>query len=172
MSLKQFAVAALLMWMTATSANAADITGKVMGVFHEPVNVNNKWMDKVSVVVASCANPSQWVKAFYSPGAVSEDNALGFLYRDQANAARAMVMKNQYMNSINGHVTLSLNEQNQIMKTTFWGYNWECGKDVSAPGSGASAYGGGASAQPAQQPAKPPASGAGAAINPLKRFGF
>jgi hypothetical protein len=125
----------------ALPAIARDVTGKVTAVYHEPVVVNNKTLDKVSVSVNNCAT-GQWETFAYSPGAVSDDNSLGFLFNDLANAARSMATKNQYMNSVSGHVTLAVNEQNMVQRTTFWGYNWECGKDLDAgapmsPASGA-----------------------------------
>ncbi len=144
-------------------AIARDITGKVMAVYHEPVVVNAKTLDKVSVSVNNCAT-NQWETASYSPGSVSDDNNLGFLFNDLANAARSVAMKNQFMNSVSGHVTLSVNEQNTIQKTMFWGYNWECGQDLE----GKSAPAGGVRTTPAAPVQQKPASPA----NPLRKFGF
>jgi len=146
------------------AAQAKDITGKVVAVYHEPVTVNGKTLDKVSVSLSNCAT-GQWETFSYSPGGVSDDNSLGFLYRDLANAGRSMVSKSQYMTSVSGHATLVVNEQNVIQKTTFWGYNWECGKDIEGKPSAASAPAGGGATTPAAQPA-----GGGGAANPLGKF--
>lgn len=156
----------------AMPAQARDITGKVVAVYLEPVTVNTKVMDKVSVSVRDCTT-GQWETASYSPGYVSDDNSLGFLYNNLANAARSMVTKNQFMSSVSGHVTLAVNENKVIQKTTFWGYNWECGQDLdSGRGSAAPMGNSVAPAQSAQpQPTAKP-TGAGAALNTFRRFGF
>jgi hypothetical protein len=152
-------------------AQARDITGKVMAVYLEPVTVNTKVMDKVSVSVKDCAT-GQWETASYSPGYVSDDNSLGFLYNNLANAARSMATRNQFMNSVSGHVMLSVNENKVIQKTTFWGYNWECGQDLDSGRPSASPVGNTSPVQTAQpQPAAKP-TGAGAAMNTFRRFGF
>ena len=153
------------------SASARDITGKVIAVYHEPVVVNTKTLDKVSVTVNSCAS-GQWETYSYSPGLVSDDNSLGFLYRDLTNAGRLAVMKNQFMNMVSGHVTLAVNDQNTIVKTTFWGYNWECGRNIDGPpASGGAPVQGGGRAQ-----ATPPPQNSGSAppnaFGALKRLGF
>ena len=113
-------------------AEARDITGKVMAVYHEKVNVNNNWLDKVSVTISNC-NPAGQLETFaYSPGSLSDNNSLGSLYGQLVGSAHAMTMKTPFMSSVSGHVTLSANEHNTIQKTTFWGYNWECGKNLDA----------------------------------------
>jgi len=150
-------------------ALARDITGKVVAVYLEPVTVNSKVMDKVSVSVKSCAT-GQWETVSYSPGYVSDDNSLGYLYNNLANAARSMVTKNQYMSSVSGHVTLAVNEQNVVQKTTFWGYNWECGQDAEGHASTGGAMNTAPSTQQPQQGAKPVRSDSNLA--PFHRFGF
>lgn len=151
------------------SAWAADVTGKVVAVYHEPVQVNAKWMDKVSVTLDNCATPGQYATFSYVPGAVSEDNALDFLFRDLANAARTTVTKNQYMNIVGGHATLSVNDQKVIQKTTLWGHNWECGRNISA-GGGAAAN---ATPTPGAQTQQPAQGGkAKIGVPALGRFGF
>ncbi len=115
--------------LSATSF-AREVTGKVQAVFHEHVKVTDGWADKVSVTVKPCDNSAQYVTGGYAPGAVSDANALGFLYNDTVQAGRHTVTKSQYMNSVNGHVTLNLDDKNVIHKTTFWGYNYECGTNI------------------------------------------
>lgn len=156
-------------------AAARDITGKVVAVFHEPVVVNAKTLDKVSVTVNSCAS-GQWETFSYSPGVVSDDNSLGFLFTDLANSARLMVSKSQYMNTVSGHVTLAVNEQNVVQRTTFWGYNWECGRDLDAgPAPAGQPMGGMNNNRPAATTTTQPAQQPKPSINPLggfRNFGF
>ena len=135
-------------------AVARDVSGKVVAVYLEPVTVNNKVLDKVSVSMKNCAS-GQWETFAYSPGYVSDENSLGYLYNNLANAARSMVTKNQYMNSVSGHVTLVVNEQKAIQKTTFWGYNWECGQDVEGKASAVPANGSVTPTAPLQPKAQP-----------------
>lgn len=158
---------------------ASDVTGKVVAVYHESVQVNQKWLDKVSVTIDTCAPNQvpggQFATFSYSPGAVADDNALGFLFRDHANAARQTISKNQYMTVVGGHVTLAVNDQNkQIQKTTFWGHNWECGRNVGGSTASATGAGGGAGYQaPAAAPAtQQPASKPKIGVPSLGRFGF
>lgn len=169
-----------LLWSVSLPAQSAEWTGKVLAVYHEPVNVNNTWLDKVSVTLAPCSAPNTLATAWYSPASLSDDTQLGFLYRNLVNAARSVVMKNQFMNSVNGHVTLMVDDTDKhITKTTFWGYNWECGRDVNAPGASASSGASpGVSASPAT---KPPADSSaqpfrksvpGVGIPGIGRFGF
>ncbi len=115
--------------LSATSV-AREVTGKVQAVFHEHVKVTNGWADKVSVTLKPCDNSAQYVTGHYAAGSVSDDNALGFLYNDTVQAGRHTVTKSQYMNSVNGHVTLNLDDENVIHKTTFWGHNYECGANI------------------------------------------
>lgn len=119
---------------------AKEVMGKVMAVYHEPVVVNTKIMDKVSVTVASCPS-GKFETVSYNPGSVSDDNSLGFLFTHLTMSARSTVQKNQYMNMVSGHASFDVNDNNVIQKTTFWGYNWECGRnlDGAPPSSGASA---------------------------------
>jgi hypothetical protein len=154
-------------------AVARDVNGKVMAVYLEPVTINNKVMDKVSVSVKNCTS-GQWETFAYSPGSVSDDNSLGYLYNHLANAARSVVTKNQFMNSVSGHVTLAVNEQNVIQKTTFWGYNWECGQDVEGKAASNPA-GGGSTVNTAPSSATPAHTQPSAPSNPLgkiRKFGF
>lgn len=149
-------------------AEARELMGKVMAVYHEPVTVNNKVMDKVSVTVAACGN-EKLETVSYSPGYVSDDNSLGYLYNHLAVAARTTSQKNQYMNSVGGHVTLALNDtSNVIQKTTFWAYNWECGRNLDAAGVA------GQPATPATPPyaGAPPAKPQGGGGYIKNRFGF
>jgi hypothetical protein len=152
---------AMLMVLPAL-AQAREITGKVVAVFTEPVTVNQKVLDKVSVTVASCPT-GKYETVVYSPGSVSEDNALGFLFEHSVQHGRAAVTKNQFMNMVNGHMTFTVPDTGTtVQKAVFWGANWECGVNVSgAPGAGASTGG----VQPAQ--GKPPAGGGGG--NPFMR---
>lgn len=128
------AITALCCPLAAHAAGEHDITGKVMGVFHEPVKINNQWMDKVSLTIRPC-NPSagQTMATYeYVPSAVKDEAVAGHLFNQGAISARHMEQKNQYMQSINGHVTLKVNDQDQILKTTYWGYNYECGHNVDS----------------------------------------
>jgi hypothetical protein len=147
-------------------AMAKDVSGKVVGVFVEPVTVNNRVLDKVSVTVSSCQGGGLQTVS-YLPGLVSEDNALGFLFNQQTQAARAAVTKNQYMNMVSGHVSFVADDKtNTVQKTTFWGYNWECGKNVDTA-SGAAA--GGGAATPSATPATPTTPARPGGGNPLMR---
>ena len=170
MNIRSVLLASALVLTLVPLAEAKEVTGKVLAVYYEPVTINNKVFDKVSVTVQACQpSPTPLVTAYYLPGSVSDDNSLGYLFNHHAIAARSNVMKNQYMNSVSGHVTLVINDQTQaIQKTTFWGYNWECGRDIepgnrmpgiTTPGS--------RNIAPA-----PTASPSGGSFNPLKRFGF
>ncbi len=157
--------------LLAPASHAADYTGKVVAIFHEPVVLQQKTYDKVSVTVHDCKT-NQFVTGHYSPGHVSDSNAPGSLFRNTGNAARANTTKNQYMQLVNGHATLTLNDTSkEITKTTLWGYNWECGNNLSqgsvaSTGGGMPAAGGDSSASPQATPAAAPAS-----KNPIKRFG-
>jgi hypothetical protein len=135
------------------SADAREITGKVVAVFVEPVTVNTKVLDKVSVTVAACPS-GKYETVVYSPGNVSDDNSLGFLFEHQVNSARAAITKNQYMNMVSGHATFVVPDNGTtVQKTTFWGYNWECGVNVGGtPGAGTPATG---QSQPAPAQGKP-----------------
>jgi hypothetical protein len=157
-----------------TASYAADVTGKVQGVFYESVQVApNKYADKVSVTIQTCGT-NALATGSYAPGSLSDENALGHLFEHQAHAARATVMKNQYMNSVDGFVTLALDPNNQIIKTTFWGHNWECGQNldkgsVASAGAGSPAVGGGAAAPAASGGA--PASPFGG-LGKMRKLGF
>ncbi|MGE0201632.1 MAG: hypothetical protein AB7P76_11765 [Candidatus Melainabacteria bacterium] len=146
--------------------NAAEYTGKILAVYHEPVKVNTTWLDKVSVTLDNCAAPGQLVTVSYAPGGISEENHLGFIYRDLLQAARSVTMKNQFMNMVNGHVTVVADDTTKVVsKTTFWGYNWECGRNLDAGAAvGAAPQGGMGAAQ--QMPAS------AAQTQPAKRPGF
>ncbi len=156
--------------LLAPASHAAEHTGKIVAIFHEPVVISQKTYDKVSVTVHDCKT-NQFVTGHYAPGHVSDSNAPGSLFRNTGNAARANTTKNQYMQLVNGHATLTLNDTSkEITKTTLWGYNWECGTNLSQ-GSVAST---GSSSMPAAgnttSPQATPAA-APASANPLKRFG-
>ena len=173
-NVKSLIAGLLMLGFSQQMAAAAEVTGKVVAVYHEPVQINApntppKWADKVSVTVDNCATPGQFVTASYTPGSVSDDNALGFLFRDLANAARTNITKNQYLTMVSGHVTLNVNDQRVIQKTTFWGYNWECGRNVS--GGGGAVGSAAPSASPASQPA-PQSGKPKVGIPSLGRFGF
>lgn len=158
----------------------SEVTGKVMAVFYEPVKVNTQWLDKVQVTIAPCNTQNQLATYWYTPGSLSDDNALGFLFRDLAHSARAAVMKTQYMTMVSGHVGLVVDAQNHVSKTTFWGYNWECGRNISAASPAPATAGGysapattGTATMPAQQPAtNNTGAAAGAVLRNLGRFGF
>ena len=102
-----------------------------------------------------------------------------FVEYTKPEAAKANVTRNQWMTMVNGHVTLQFNDTNRhVSKTTFWGYNWECGKNLETMAGGGPGTGGN-SAAPAQtapaqsQPArKAPGFGVPGVPNPLGRFGF
>ncbi len=154
-----------------SAALAKEVSGKVVAVYYEPVTVNNKTMDKISATVQSCGT-GQFETVTYTPGAVSDDNSLGYLFTHLANHARSTSTRNQYMNAVQGYATFVTTDQNVVQKTTFWGYNWECGRnlDGSAP-----APGGGASASPGQAPASTGSPGSKPAASPfgkMKKIGF
>lgn len=169
--------------LTAGVSQAKEITGKVVGVFHEKVTTpapNPKTLDKVSATVISCAN-GQFETVHYPLGIVSETNSLGHMFRHLATAARTTSTKNQYMNSVGGHATFETNDTNQVIKTTFWGHNWECGRNLDAPaGASASSAPAGnsaaATATPQAQTAQPSSAGKAAKVmgglGRVGRFGF
>lgn len=174
-------VAASVMLALAVSAPtmAKEVSGKVVAVYHEKVTVNNKVLDKISSTVRSCEPGNPFVTVNYSPGALSDDNAYGYIYNHLLNAARAAVTKSQYINSVSGHVTFTTNDSNTVSKTKFWGYNWECGRSLDGPAAAGGGFGGGTTptaAKPQQPPAPgqapppQPAGGAGGAFG--RRFGF
>lgn len=113
-----------------TPALAYEVSGKVLAVYHEPVTINTKVLDKVSVTISSCNPAGQLETLSYPAGVVSDDNSLGFIYSQLATASHTPNVKTPYMNMVNGYVTLVVNDAKVVQKTTFWGYNWECGKNI------------------------------------------
>lgn len=151
-------------------ALAKEVSGKVVAVYYEPVTINNKTMDKIAATVQFCGT-GQFETVTYSPGAVSDDNSLGYLFTHLANHARSTSTKNQYMNAVQGYATFVTNDQNVVQKTTFWGYNWECGRNLD----GATPAAGGATMSPGQAPAATTAPASKPAASPfgkVKRIGF
>ncbi len=167
------ALLALTLMGQMTTSFAGEVTGKVVAVFHETVQLpNKKWADKVSVTVADCNASNRFVTTHYTPGRVSEDNTLAFNMRHLTTAARSTEQRNQYMNVVNGHATIKFDEQSKaIQKTTVWGYNWACGQNLD---SGANSQMTKAPTQaPTGQPAAMPQEqqpAAAASSNPLKKM--
>ena len=149
----------------APCALAKEVTGKVIAVFHEPVTVNAKTLDKVSATVLSCGTNTMETVS-WSAGSLADDNSLGYLFNHLANHARSTSTKNQYMNSVMGHATFVTNDQNVVQKSTFWGYNWECGKNIEGASASAGSSSGGSTATPASTPAK-----GGSPFGKIKPFG-
>src|SRR5690349_16151693 len=95
--MKKFASAALALGLLA-SANAfaqpqptpaaGPVAGKVVAVSHEKVNVNNAWLDKVTVTVDSCAARGTLKTVHYLPATVSDRTALGHLFQNDLTHAR------------------------------------------------------------------------------------
>ncbi len=190
--LKRLVVSALSLLLaggccvTMLQANAMEVSGKVVGVFHEKVTTpapNPKTLDKVSATVIDCAD-GQFKTVHYPLGYVSEANSLGHLFRQLTNAARTTSTKNQYMNSVGGHATFETANNSLVKKTTLWGYNWECGRNLDPP-AGANASASGQAAPSSQsaavntptpvQTTKPSGSTAGKVLGGLgkvRRFGF
>ncbi len=166
------ALLALTLMGQMTSSFAGEVTGKVVAVFHEKVQLQNKkWADKVSVTVADCNANNRFVTTHYNAGHVSEDNALAFNMRHLSTAARSTEQRNQYMNVVNGHATIKFDDKSKaIQKTTIWGYNWACGQNLDA---GASSSVTKAPTQPGQAAPAPqtaqPESTAASSSNPLKK---
>lgn len=158
-------MAALGLSALAAPAFSVEKSGKVMGVFHEKVKVNTSWMDKVSVTIRPCDGSAPLATYHYSPTIISDENVSGHLFNHLVTGARHSETKTQFMNSVNGHVTLNVTDQDQILKTTFWGHNWECGQDLDHGGSsstsspgvtpGASTSTPAATTQPARKPVRP-----------------
>ena len=156
-------------------AISAEYTGKVIAVFHEPVKIQEKWHDKVSLTLDRCDAPGQFITVHYTPSWTSDDNVQGFLFRDNLMAARQHVSKSQYLTLVNGHVTAKIDENRRIQKTTFWGYNWECGQNIGdiAAGNGSGSNRAASPSNQYQQPAaqSPPKRKIGVpgfgAVNPL-----
>lgn len=174
----RIAAVALAMAALTSPGFAGEVTGKVVAVFHEKVQLqpSKQWADKVSVTVADCNAGNRLLTLHYAPDAVSDAEVLGYHFRHLAVAARAMEQQNQFMTSISGHATLTFDDTTRaIQKTAYWGYNWACGRNAEGATPAASGMPGGAGV---------PASGAASkapptmpvnpinAINPLKRFGF
>ncbi|MBY0405807.1 MAG: hypothetical protein K2X66_18030 [Cyanobacteria bacterium] len=124
-----------LVGLVAPGVSAKDITGKVVGVFYEPVVVNAKTFDKVSVTVSACPT-GKFETVSFPVGSVSDDNSLGALFNHSVQSARHAVSKSQYMTSVGGHASFLTNDANVVQKSTFWGYNWECGQNLDQPGGG------------------------------------
>lgn len=173
--------------MVMLQANAVEVSGKVVGVFHEKVTTpapESKTFDKVSATVIDCAD-GQFKTVHYPLGYVSEANSMGHLFRQLANAARTTSTKNQYMNSVGGHATFETDDNSLVNKTTLWGHNWECGRNLDSPAgaiAGAGNPAGGqnaASSSSAAAPAQTPQSSGGSTagkvfggLGKVRRFGF
>ncbi len=161
-----------------TSSFAGEVTGKVVAVFHEKVQLQNKkWADKVSVTIADCNANNRFITTHYSPGHVSDDNTLAFNMRHLTTAARSTEQRNQYMDVVNGHATIQFDDQSKtIQKTTLWGYNWACGQNLDAGATGPVTKAPTQPGQPtttttqAQQPTTTSSTNPLKKINKLRRF--
>ncbi|MCA9806463.1 MAG: hypothetical protein KC476_00780 [Cyanobacteria bacterium HKST-UBA06] len=184
---KRLAVSASLMAMLVAGQSALtlpvlakEVTGKVVAVYHEKVTVDKKVLDKVSVTVRDCAQGGQYTTVHYPAGTISDENHNGGVYNLLNMANRQAETKSQYMNSVGGHVTFTTNDDLLVSKTRFWGYNWECGRNLDGPGGGGmSAAPQGGSTPPAAvqqpapvQPAAAPPSSSPSPRRGLGRFGF
>ena len=124
-------LAALLAGMSVLSLTAhaqETVGGKIVALTHQQVNVNNTWQDKISVLVANCATPGQLTEVFYSPGRLSDRAALGHLFEEDVNAARAVVMNGAPpQRQINGYGLFWVDDNNNVRRTGILGHDVDCG---------------------------------------------
>jgi len=107
----------------------AHVAGKIVAVAHEKVNVNNAWLDKISVTVDSCDARGTLKTVTYFPATVSDRAALGHLFEEDLNSARTANMERQQQQP-NGFGVFWVNAQNNVLRTGILGHQSGC-NDVS-----------------------------------------
>ncbi len=106
------------------------VAGKVVAVSHEKVNVNNQWLDKISVTVDSCDARGTLKTAYYLPATISDRTALGHLLQQDLDSARTANMEHQQQQQPNGFGIFWVDPQGRITRTGLLGHQVGC-NDVS-----------------------------------------
>lgn len=122
-------VAAMISTVVQAQQPPAHVAGKIVAVAHEKVNVNNQWLDKISVTVDSCDARGTLKTVQYFPATVSDRTALGHLFEQNLHSARTANMERQQQQP-NGFGIFWVNAQNQVLRTGLLGHQVGCG-DVS-----------------------------------------
>jgi hypothetical protein len=104
---------------------SAHVAGKIVAVAHEKVNVNNQWLDKISVTVDSCDARGTLKTVQYFPATVSDRTALGHLFEQNLHSARTANMERQQQQP-NGFGVFWVNAQNQVLRTGLLGHQVGC----------------------------------------------
>lgn len=107
----------------------AYVAGKVVAVAHEKVNVNNQWLDKISVTIDSCDARGTLKTVQYFPATVSDRTALGHLFEQDLQSARTPNMERQQQQP-NGFGVFWVDAQNHVLRTGLLGHQVGCA-DVS-----------------------------------------
>ena len=131
MTLKQTMAVALLALTITPLAFAQQppktVGGKVVAVSHEKVQVNTQWLDQIRVKVESCAARGTLEEVVYSPATVSDRTALGHLFNEDLNQARAMTMDTP-QRQINGYGLFWVDAANKVLRTGVLGSDIDCGQ--------------------------------------------
>jgi hypothetical protein len=132
-SFQNISALALIALAITLPANAqqppSHVAGKIVAVAHEKVNVNNQWLDKISVTVDSCDARGTLKAVQYFPATVSDRTALGHLFDQDLHSARTANMERQQQQP-NGFGVFWVNAQNQVLRTGLLGHQVGC-NDVS-----------------------------------------
>jgi hypothetical protein len=129
---KQIQASMALMALTAMAVPAlaqqppAPVAGKVVAVAHEKVNVNNQWLDKISVTVDNCQARGTLQTVHYLPATVSDRTALGHLYEQDLHSARTANMERQQQQP-NGFGVFWVDAQGRVLRTGLLGHQVGCG---------------------------------------------
>ena len=100
--------------------------GKGVAVAHEKVNVNNRWLDKISVTVDSCQSRGVLKTVYYLPATVSDRTALGHLFEQDLQSARTANMEHQPQQHPNGFGVFWTDAQGRILRTGLLGHQAGC----------------------------------------------
>lgn len=106
------------------SAWADIVAGKVAAVEHEKIQVNNAWLDKVSVTVESCKQPGALEVVEYSPASIGDQTALGHLFDHDIHHARTPNMRQQQMP--NGYGIFWVDANKKVQRTGLLGHQVDC----------------------------------------------
>jgi hypothetical protein len=100
------------------------VAGKVVAVSHEKTNVNNQWLDKVSVTVDSCSARGTLKTVHYAPASISDRTALGHLFEQDLNSARTANMERQQQP--NGFGIFWVDAEGRVLRTGLLGHQVGC----------------------------------------------
>lgn len=100
------------------------VAGKLVNVGHEKVNVNNVWLDKITVTVDSCDARGTLKTVHYSPATVSDRTLLGHLFSANVHSANSMSMEAQQQAS--GYGIFWVDQNQRVLRTGILGHNVEC----------------------------------------------